>query len=226
MQNWDYRWHGVYFITICTKFRKHYFGEIINGKMVLSPAGIIADILWHDIKNHTINIESGEFVVMPNHIHGILIFNVYYKNDGDRDNGKNHDDGDGNNGDGKDGIGVQTGHALSLQPTIPSQPTIKTIKTIPPHPSHPIKSIEHKTIGQQRFQNIGKNSVSSIIGSYKAAVTKHIHRLGFKIEWQERFYEHIIHDNAEHQRIQNYILNNPAKWEKDKLFSTWKHQVE
>lgn len=68
LQNWDYSWDGIYFITICTKGRKHYFGEIVDGKMNLSKIGIIADILWHEIKNHAKNVELGEFVVMPNHI--------------------------------------------------------------------------------------------------------------------------------------------------------------
>ncbi len=46
LQNWDYSWDGIHFITICTKNSKHYFGEIENGKMQLSNIGFIADILW------------------------------------------------------------------------------------------------------------------------------------------------------------------------------------
>lgn len=46
---------------------------------------------------------------------------------------------------------------------------------------------EFKTIGQQRFQNQGKNTVSSIIGGYKSAVTKHARRMGFEFAWQSRF---------------------------------------
>jgi len=68
-------WSGAYFITICTQNRECYFGEIKNKKMILSPTGAIADVLWYEIKNHVKNIELGEFVVMPNHIHGILILN-------------------------------------------------------------------------------------------------------------------------------------------------------
>jgi hypothetical protein len=73
LQNWDYRWAGAYFITICTYNRVHYFGEIANQQMQLSRIGVIADILWYQIPRHTQNIELGSFVVMPNHIHGILI---------------------------------------------------------------------------------------------------------------------------------------------------------
>lgn len=75
LQSWDYANEGAYFITICTHNRLHYFGEVKNGKMVLSRIGVIANLMWHEIKNHAINIELGDFIVMPNHVHGILILN-------------------------------------------------------------------------------------------------------------------------------------------------------
>jgi len=74
-----------------------------------------------------------------------------------------------------------------------------------------------KTIGQQRFQNQGKNSISSIIGSYKSAVTKHAHRLRYKFAWQSRYHDHIIRNNDEYQRIKDYIINNPQNWNNDKF---------
>ena len=51
-QWWDYRNGASYFITICTAHKENYFGKIINGQMALSRIGIIADMLWHEIKNH------------------------------------------------------------------------------------------------------------------------------------------------------------------------------
>ena len=72
-QWWDYSGNGAYFITICTKNREHYFGEIIKGKMKLSGTGVIAHLMWQEIPNHSKHVELGEFVVMPNHVHGILI---------------------------------------------------------------------------------------------------------------------------------------------------------
>ncbi len=66
LQNWDYGWNAIYFVTICTKNRRHFFGEITNGKMHLSPVGAIADVLWHELTNHFDNIELDAFVVMPN----------------------------------------------------------------------------------------------------------------------------------------------------------------
>ncbi len=72
---WNYAWATPYFITICTQDRQNYFGDIINGSMRLSRAGVLADVLWHQIPHHAHNVELGAFVVMPNHIHGILILN-------------------------------------------------------------------------------------------------------------------------------------------------------
>ncbi|MDO4704111.1 transposase [Tannerella sp.] len=175
LQNWDYRWNAAYFVTICTHNRECFLGEVVNGKMKLSGIGIIADILWHEIKNHAPNIELGEFVVMPNHVHGILILN---NNDGNADNNDNN---------------VETTHALSLQS-------------------------QQQTIGQKRFQNQGKNTLSSIIGSYKSAISKHAHRLGFDFAWQSRFYDHIIRDEQSYQNISEYIINNPLKWNDDKFY--------
>lgn len=73
LKNWDYGSNGAYFITICTKNREHYFGEIENKKMKLSELGKLAYEFWKEIPNHFPFVELGNFVVMPNHTHGILI---------------------------------------------------------------------------------------------------------------------------------------------------------
>ena len=73
LKNWDYGRNSAYFITICTQDRKHYFGEIKNGEMHLNQLGENATRFWLEIPNHFPFIELGNFVVMPNHTHGILI---------------------------------------------------------------------------------------------------------------------------------------------------------
>ena len=73
LKNWDYGSNSAYFITICTKNRDHFFGEINNGKMQLNELGKNAVQFWMEIPNHFPFIELGNFVVMPNHTHGILI---------------------------------------------------------------------------------------------------------------------------------------------------------
>lgn len=169
LQQWDYRWAGAYFITICTKERQYFFGDIENDKMNLSPVGELAKKFWVEIENHSQNVKLGEYVIMPNHIHGVLILHEINQNI------------------------VETGHDLSLQ-------------------------TNEKNIGQKRFQNIGKNSIFSIIGSYKSAVSKHAHRHGFEFQWQSRYYDHIIRDEISYNKISEYILNNILNWDKDEFF--------
>ena len=92
---WDYGWNGAYFITICTYRRKHFFGEINDKKMILSYLGIIANVLWYEIPNHAKFVELGDFVVMPNHIHGILILDKPYGVNANV-NGNGNGNGNGN----------------------------------------------------------------------------------------------------------------------------------
>lgn len=94
LQNWNYGLAGAHFITICTANREYFFDKINNGILQLSNVGVIANVLWYEIKNHTTNVELGTFIVMPNHVHGILVLN-------------------GNNNN-TDTTVVETTHALSL----------------------------------------------------------------------------------------------------------------
>jgi len=141
LQNWNYRSAGAYFITTNTRNGEYYFGNVEDAKMQLSNIGVIADILWYEIINHTQNVELGEFVVMPNHIHGILIVN------GNR------------NGN---GIHIRRDDACIVSTDMDTG--TKNSK------NHQMAKISPKS-----------GSVSCIIGSYKLAVSKHAHRLGFVI---------------------------------------------
>ena len=101
LQSWDYGSNGAYFITICTQNREHFFGEIVVSTTVLTPnvetpklgvstfvdqtnvvstmklndVGRLAEKYWFEIPDHFPFVELGNFVVMPNHTHGILIIN-------------------------------------------------------------------------------------------------------------------------------------------------------
>ena len=85
LQNWDYGWNGAYFITICTKNRVHYFGKIENGKMILTDIGKFAQKYWYEIPQHFPFVKLDAFVVMPNHIHGIIIIDKTDAPIGDND---------------------------------------------------------------------------------------------------------------------------------------------
>jgi REP element-mobilizing transposase RayT len=73
LKGYDYISPGAYFITIVTFRRECLFGEIENGEMRLSETGKIVEHAWHDLVNHYLNIELGAFVIMPNHVHGIIV---------------------------------------------------------------------------------------------------------------------------------------------------------
>ena len=202
---WDYGNDAAYFITICTKGMECYFGDIVDANMQLSHVGVLADVFWYEIKNHAKNVTLDVFQVMPNHIHGILALNGNKRETDKIDPA--HD--------------VETTHALSL----PHDEQTTHIFTDDEQTTHVFLHDEQtthalslpETPGQKRYQHQGSNTISSIIGSYKSAVTKHAHRLGYEFEWQDRFYDIIIRDEESYIRIVNYIKNNPAKWEEDKF---------
>jgi len=71
----DYSSPGKYFITICVKKQNPFFGKIAKGKMILNDIGIIANKFWLEIPHHYQNIKLDEYIIMPDHIHGIIIIN-------------------------------------------------------------------------------------------------------------------------------------------------------
>jgi putative transposase len=132
--------------------------------MVLNDYGKIANNQWYWLAEHYPYIILHEFVVMPNHIHGIIEINR------------------GIVGAGRDDVG--TGRDLPLR-----DPPVTKIK-----------------------------SLSQLMGAYKTTTSKQIHLLGFyDFQWQRSFHDYIIRNENDYERISNYILNNPAKWNGDKF---------
>jgi REP element-mobilizing transposase RayT len=72
LKGYDYSQAGLYFITICVQNRRHLFGNIENGNIILNDAGKMIDTEWKNLKNCFPNIKLHEYVIMPNHFHGIL----------------------------------------------------------------------------------------------------------------------------------------------------------
>lgn len=266
---WDYGHPGAYFITICTRYRKQYFGEIRNGVMIPSEAGKIAQSVWHEIPEHSSGIDLGSFVVMPNHVHGVIF--IQPGNDAGRDAATNtavpdiipqnstfteidynpadhattdriHDIGvnidDIRPDRAAGGFGRDKACLVSTNPPDPcNPPTISDIDTVPgssifktdeatihrpiPGLSSPRSEsapARNHSYSAQRYRNQGKNTVSSVIGSYKSAVSKYVRRSGSEFAWQPRFWDNIIRDEAALYRICVYIENNVKNWKADTFF--------
>ena len=73
LKRYDYTQRGAYFVTICTHQRNCLFGEIVDGEIKLNTNGEIARGSWLSIPRYFKNVELDEFVIMPNHLHGIII---------------------------------------------------------------------------------------------------------------------------------------------------------
>ena len=77
LKGYDYSSPGAYFITIVTKNRKCYFGHIENDEMILNEFGNIVNNYWKQIPNHFSYVILDEYIVMPNHVHGIIILDEF-----------------------------------------------------------------------------------------------------------------------------------------------------
>ena len=75
LKNWDYSQNGYYYITISTEDKMKYFGKIVNDQMQLSKIGKIAKEYWRNIPQYHPYVQLDEFIIMPDHIHGIIIIN-------------------------------------------------------------------------------------------------------------------------------------------------------
>lgn len=73
LQGYDYTSAGAYFVTICAKDRACLFGEVVDGEMRLNDAGTIVLNAWAELPSHYPAVQIDEFVVMPNHVHGIVV---------------------------------------------------------------------------------------------------------------------------------------------------------
>lgn len=191
LKNWDYSSDGYYFITICTRNRVHFFGTITNGIMVLSDMGNIADRFWREIPDHFPMVRLDKWVIMPNHVHGIVFI----------------DNKISSQNPGVTGIPGVTGRDKALPCLYGTNGSTNRTNT------------EINSNTPSRFQNQGKGTISAIIGSYKSICTKTINKSTntIRFAWQPRYHDHIIRNNDELIRIQEYIVNNPMNWNIDDL---------
>jgi putative transposase len=190
LHGFDYAQAGAYFITICTQDRRCLFGEIVDGGMRLNDVGRIIAEQWGAIPRRFTNVELDEFVVMPNHVHGIFFI-----------------------------VGAPLAGA---QRRAGDQCHASSTNQVP---------VDHRTSDTQtpadkRAPARGAPTVGVIVGAYKSLCVHHglkwikQNQSGFVLGklWQRNYWEHIVRDESELNHIREYIRNNPAQWETDKLF--------
>lgn len=202
LQSWNYGANGAYFITICTKNREHFFGEILHNKMQLNELGQLTEKYWLEIPTHFPFIELGNFVVMPNHTHGILII--------DKQDIRSFDVDTPN-------LGVSTTNAPTNAPTTSIITTTNNTTSPPNNPNTTPTTTSTTTLIGGKNEKWKPNTIGTIINQYKRIVTINARKINADFAWQSRFHDHIIRDAQSFENIQNYIANNPANWTKDKF---------
>lgn len=189
LKNLDYGSNAIYFVTICTQNREHYFGKIADGNINLTDTGKIANRFWFEIPNHFPFVQLGEFVVMPNHVHGIIIINKT---------------------DNNDSVNCGIDGCACVDPTVETQ----NFASLPPPPIPPSNQPQNRgNIFGPQSQNL-----ASIIRGYKIGVTKFARNNNIPFSWQSRFHDHIIRNHESFVRISDYIIHNPENWRDDKFY--------
>jgi len=168
---YDYTQWGGYFVTVCSWQHLPRFGEITEGEMTVNEVGQRVRACWEAIPAHFPSVELDEFVVMPNHVHGILL--------------------------------------------------------IKQHPSDaPFSGAPGNA---ESFGRPVAGSLPTILRSFKAAATREFRTVLARPEltlWQRNYYEHVVRDEDALNRIRQYIIDNPARWEFDPYNPDPAHRVD
>jgi REP element-mobilizing transposase RayT len=191
LREYDYAGAGAYFATICTHGRECLFGEAADEVVRLNDFGGIVQEEWlrsAEIRNE---IFLDEFIVMPNHIHGIIIIDHRVGADGVRP---------------ESGACAQSSASLGY----PGQKTAETRE-------HGCEGAFQQ--GACHAPLRVTKSLGSFIAGFKSAVTKRINQIrdnsGFPV-WQRNYFERVIRNDRELDAIREYIVNNPMKWAMDR----------
>ena len=198
------KWHdykgGEYFVTICTKDRVHYFGEVCGGEMQLSSLG---EILKQEIEN-TEKIRGGDvsiplYVIMPNHVHLIVIVC--------RDAPRASVDVPCASVDAPRTSDIScTSGALNASDTLhASDAQMDMGGGVDARGA----SLRGTGFGPQ------SKTLGSVIRGIKSAVTHFANENNIPFAWQSRYHDHIVRNQNEMNRIAEYIENNPIRWEID-----------
>jgi REP element-mobilizing transposase RayT len=195
LNSYDYAVPGAYFVTICTRQRQAFFDvpEIRRA----------AEECWLRIAKHVDAVELDEWVVMPNHVQGLIIIVKHAEAGG----------GDGDVKDSMDGHGrgvTRAGTGYYRQLNAPTSVT---------EGATPFTDATERRDEDNPFSAMSprRNTLSVIVRTYKAAVTRAC-RVGMQgdFAWQRGYYEHVVRSRLELAAARRYIRDNPSQWELDR----------
>ncbi len=203
LKGYDYSQPGIYFVTVCTQLRLCLFGDVVNRKMILNDAGKMIRRIWNDLPNRFDFIRLDEYIVMPNHFHGIIEIR---KGRGDpRDRPIVYHDRC--TGDHKD------------------RPFVDPDRCTGDHKDRPFVDPDHCT-GDPRDRPSPRGTLPGTLGrimqaflslttcAYIDGVRHHGWR-PFPIRlWQRNYHDYVARNEQDYHRIQVYIRANPARWKK------------
>ena len=201
LRDYDYSFPGAYFVTICVQNRKPIFGEIVGDEMHLNAFGERTQLIWNTLPERFPHIELDQFVIMPDHLHGIVFLketqpassmDSYVSQIPERFKQHEYSKSAADQLSPSVATPHQPRGAINLAPT--GLPSLRSAQDIPP--------------------------LGEVIRTSKALTTHNIRSLGkLDFKWQSRYFEHIIRNDDVLDRIRQYIVDNPACWAEDSLNS-------
>ncbi len=212
LKGYDYSQPGAYFVTIVTQDRLCLFGDVVEDRMRLSGAGEMARTVWEGLSRRFAGIGVDLFVVMPNHIHGIIVIDESTSDDAANES-----------------VGASLVGALDVadrdRATTRVAPTSDPADESVGVPLVGTHEGDHARTGDgERATTRVAPTLGDVVGAYKSITTVEYTR-GVKARgwrpfrgrlWQRNYYEHVIRDEDELGRAREYIVNNPLRWALDR----------
>jgi REP element-mobilizing transposase RayT len=188
LKGYDYSQPGAYYVTIVVQNRECLFGDVNDGKMKLNTFGQIMEYHWLKIPQHFPFVKLDVYQFMPNHLHGIIIITDHT---GAKYAGNDHANGDVR------AKHFRHNHAEKLENIAENASPLRPYPR--PHGTKP-------------------DSLSAIVQNFESVTSRIINRIrktpGIRL-WQRNYWERIIRNKNELNKIRKYIRDNPINWETD-----------
>lgn len=205
LQGYDYAQAGAYYITIAAQGRACLFGEVVGEMVQLNAAGQMIEKWWLELAHKFPAVSLGAHMVMPNHFHGVIIINdvgadLCVGPGASKDKGAHVED-----------QGAHVGAPLRIGPVVPGNTDVSMDKDA--------RENNQGAHMEDRGAHVGA-PLPEVVQWFKTMTTNEyirgVKQLGWAAFdgklWQRNYYEHVIRNDDDYNRIHNYIENNPANW--------------